>query len=364
MEMAKDTLLISCPGGDGGLFMLKGATCVRLSPRATTGLFVSDGRLLMAYQGAGGKSLRVIAEDRAEEILLDANPLDLHDVLFVDGKIYVVGTETNSVICFDQGFQKLESWGLPGENDASHINSVAVYQGKLLASIFGRFRHHREYKLGTMGRGEVVDIKTGETFIGGLSQPHSLTVVGDLLYLCSSEEGKLMIYRGSQVVGEVALSGYARGLAVSDDSLYVGISLSRNAENYPNYSGSSVVMVLDKDDQKLIRSMPLPCSEIYDIRIVNDVCGIFPDLLVDMVEEKKKIEDDLGHYRNGYESYKSACAHYESYKTAYEHVLKCSEIQQRELDDALRQLECHRRSLSWRMTKPLRYLESLVGKKD
>jgi len=299
----EDTLLISCPGADGGLFVVNGETCVRISSRATTGISSTCDRLIFAYQGDDGKSVRVISDGWTKEIKLSESRLDLHDVLFWQDRTYVVATETNSVFSMDANFTQVDSWCLPGDSDSSHLNSIIFYDGRLLVSVFGRFKHHREYKNGTVGRGEVIDIQTGETFIGGLSQPHSLTVIGNLLYLCNSEEQRVRVYRGSELLQQIDVSGYARGLAISNENVYVGISLSRNAESLMSSSKAATIMELDSSTMQLKSKISLPCREIYGIRVVTDVKGLFPHLLVDLVEEKVKADELSIQYKRGYESY-------------------------------------------------------------
>lgn len=282
--------------------MVSGDTYACLSLRATTGLFVDEHQLIVAYQGNDGRSIRVVKDEKTDEVWIADERLDLHDVIVVDGKIYVVATEMNEVVCLNESFQRVSSWRMPGEKDSAHINSVVAYNGQMLASVFGRFTQHREYKLGTLGRGEVIDIETGHTFIGGLSQPHSLTVVGDLLYLCSSEERQLRVYRNAELIKQMVLPGYARGLAISENHLYVGLSLSRNAQCAENGINSAAIAVMDSATMELKRMIPLPSREIYDLRVVKDVRGLFPYLLVDLLADQAKLMETLGLYKQGYDS--------------------------------------------------------------
>ncbi len=259
--------------------------------------------MIVAYQEDDGKSLRVIRRAGTEEVMLSEDRLDLHDVLALENKVYVVATETNSVVMLDPHLVQIDSWRLPGENDAAHLNSVAFYDGKLLASAFGRFEHHREYKNGTVGCGIVIDIQTGETYLDGLSQPHSLTVIDDLLYLCNSEERQLRIYRGKKLLQRVDLPGYTRGIAFSAGYLYVGLSLSRNAQSVDDRQVSAAIVVLDRETLRQEEYFSIPSREIYDIRLLDISAAMLPYLLTDSVAENQKMAESLALYRRGYEAY-------------------------------------------------------------
>lgn len=333
--MNKDTLLVSCPGVGGGLFVLNGSACARISARPITGVFVGNRQLLIGYQQDGGSSVRALINGLMEERMLSADPMDLHDLFVSDDHIYAAVTEDNKVVCFDINLQFVSAWGLEGEKDAAHLNSVAVYQGRLLASVFGRFQHHREYKNGTLGRGEVVDIQTGETFISGLSQPHSLTTVGDLLYLCSSEDKEVRVYHGNDLLRQIPVPGYARGLAIGTKYIYVGISLSRNAPAGEKGSAGASIAVLEKETMSLVDLLQLQANEIYDIRNINEASWVLPYLLSDPDDKQVRfLIDSLSLYQRGYESYKSA------------------------YDDLARITV----SWSWKMVRPLIHLERIIRK--
>jgi len=261
--------------------------------------------------------------------------MDLHDLLVSDGHTYAAATESNSVMCFDGDLNNTASWGLSGEHDSAHLNSVAFYRGELLASVFGRFQRHREYKEGTRGRGEVVNIQTGETLINGLSQPHSLTVVDDLLYLCSSEDREVRVYRGQELLQKISVPGYARGLAVGAESIYVGLSLSRNAPAAGQGAGGASIAKINRQTMQLEELVQLAAHEIYDIRIINRASWVLPHVLSESVDDRVRyLMDSLTLYKRGYESYKSTH------------------------DD----LERITGSLSWKVMRPFLYLEKIIRK--
>ena len=331
-KMIDDTLLVSCPGTAGGLFLVNGLTCRRLSSRPMTGLCIGDGQFTVAYQDNSGRSVRLFRDGAAEEKVLGDEPMDIHDVLLHGGRIYAAVTEQNKVVRFDVELNVADAWVLPGEHDAAHLNSVVLYQDRLLASIFGRFQRHRQYKEGTQGLGEIVDIRSGLTFLSGLSQPHSLTVHDGLLFLCSSEDREIRAYCGQKLIQKTGVPGYARGLAVGSGKIYVGISLSRNAPVTEIGRDSAKIAVIDSSSWRVMEILELPAHEIYDIRIVNRDAWVFPHIIDDSIDNRnRELQEEIRLYKRGYESYMA------SHNAIVE-------------------------SLSWKIAKPVYRLERLIRK--
>jgi len=328
-QSVQDALLISCPGARGGLVYLSGCRNLVLSPLASTGIYADQHRFFVARQEGGGSTVRVVDHTDYNDVKLSETDLDIHDLFVEEDRLYVVVTEQNAVFEMDLALNMLDRWGVPGEHDSAHMNSVTIYQGRLMASVFGRFEKHREYKNGTRGLGEVIDIKSGETFIAGLSQPHSLTVIGKLLYLCNSEEKELRIYCGTVLQKSIALPGYARGIAVGKHHLYVGLSLSRNMTMMNNSTGveperNTTVAVLNTITFEIEALVPIPFPEIYDIRVVND--------LADLVLKTVCVDDHAGiieSYDNLNKAYEETLQANKEISRAYEETLQANkEIRQ------------------------------------
>lgn len=318
-----DPLLVSCPG-EGGLVYLINNDLIVLSKKSITGLYADSQQLVWAYQGEGGRKIRRVLNGLSEEFEISPEQLDLHDVLIIDSKIYVVITERNEVVCLDHNFAFVNKWGLPGESDSAHINSIAYYQGRILASVFGLFEKHREYKEGTLGLGKVLDIRTGEIIIEGLSQPHSLTVHGNLLYLCSSEDKELIAFDGRAIVKRLPLPGYTRGITIGKNHIYVGLSLSRNIPDAQHEHNNAKIAVIDKQSISLIGTCNIPFREIYDIRILDNSFN----LLAAIGSVLSECEEEISNYR-----------------------AEVAILQQ--------QLKNMENSRSWRIAAPLRFINKL-----
>lgn len=332
----EDNLIVSSPG-IGGLSYLEGKNQIIVSRKASTGIYLGVEGFFCGLQESGGNHLIIARHGSAQLVELDKIALDIHDVLVNDGLIYFVATQNNEVVCLDNNLKRLNSWQLPGEEDSSHINSVAIYKGRLIASAFGSFKVHREYKNGTLGLGRVFDVHTGETLISGLSQPHSLTVEDNYLYLCSSEENRLHIYNNQKLIKTATVPGYARGVAVGKNYIYVGISLSRNVNSNESNLTNGAIAIIDKQSMECVGLNMLPFREVYDVRIVNQYSNILCIFEVQQ-QELKALRDSLEQYKQ--------------------------DIQDRDriIEDRNKMLSHIRESMSWRLTKPLRYVNSSFSK--
>ncbi|WP_158543352.1 glycosyltransferase [Dyella psychrodurans] len=263
-----DPLFVSGPNG-GGLLYVHRHVLMPLDDEETTGLALTDDGLIWCVQGDESRTLRAVRGGMFDSSSISPNHLDLHDVMVGSDGIYAVFTETNEVVHLDKSYQLLESWRFGEKPDSAHVNSINVYNGRLIASLFGRFVEHRGYKGHTKLAGRVVDVRSDVSLIEGLSQPHSLVVVDEKLWLCNSEDREIHIYNLDFTLSQkIALPGYTRGLAVGANHVYVGLSRSRNcvASDIGEFT-SAVIAVLDRDSLGIIGFVPLPWNEIYDIRI-------------------------------------------------------------------------------------------------
>ena len=258
----QDPLLVSS-ANDGGVFLLRDGVIERLSLIDTTGMAVAADGVLWARQSNNSNQLRWLRQGGLLTAALADHPLDLHDVRWHDGYLYAVSTELNAVLKLDAGLVEVARWTLPGEPDSAHLNSICFHEGRLLASRFGDFTEHRQYKNATRSAGQVFDVVTGEVLLTGLSQPHSLTSHGGLLWLCDSEVYKLRSFRDYVQEDEYAFEGYTRGLAFGAQHVYVGLSRSRNDPG--SVLESARIAVLDHATMSRDASIELPCNEIYDI---------------------------------------------------------------------------------------------------
>ena len=140
---------------------------------------------------------------------------DIHDVYLDDTFIYLAGTCGNEIIKINGAGEELQRWVFHGDNDALHINCLAVWNGRVVFSAFGEFSQCRGYKGKTEKSGFVQELCTGRRVITGRSQPHSLVPVGRNLFLANSKRKELSEYAPSgDLIRTLTFGGYTRGICV------------------------------------------------------------------------------------------------------------------------------------------------------
>ncbi|WP_294737468.1 glycosyltransferase [uncultured Pseudomonas sp.] len=265
MHSLFDGLLVSCPN-DGGLFLVHGGKASRLDSSSCTGIDVSGDSVLLGLQPTGLS----LTGNRNWSLAGDATLFDdVHDVLF-DGELcYVVGTTGNEVVCFNEAGTEIGRWAFSEQPDSWHLNCLARWKESIIFSAFGMSETTRGYKGNTHGAGFVQDLFSGQKYIEGLSQPHSLVPHGKNLLLANSECKEVREYSpDGKLLRTAVLDGYTRGICVVGDLLYVGLSCSRNIDDAR--LSSATVVALDVTTWGERGRLSLNALEIYSIVSVVD----------------------------------------------------------------------------------------------
>lgn len=263
MDWCDIPLLVSCTNG-GGLVLLHHDHVMVLERRDHTGLSISGGRWARAIVGHPSCDLEWWGEEGAapRRIRLTPSVDDIHDVMWHGDEMLVVSTGSNEILRLATDGSLLDCRHFPGEGDAWHLNCLALWDERVVASAFGEFANHRGYKGLTRETGFVFDLDNGERIWQGLSQPHSPLQVEDTFYVCDSET-KRVLWRKGDKEGGISFDAYTRGLAVVGEYLFVGLSLSRNVEAGKRENGS--IAVLRRKDHRVVGTLPLPFREVYAI---------------------------------------------------------------------------------------------------
>lgn len=264
-----DNLIISCPNG-GGLFVVYEGEIQKVDNTNTVGLH-SSGSIFL--RGAQPETLWVHDFQTPNCTKLFPDVADIHDVLEWEGSYYVVGTTRNEILKLDPQGEILHRWEFPGEDDSMHLNCLGVWAGKLVFSAFGDFSAHRGYKGLTKGAGFIQDLESGRRLVTGLSQPHSLFEVGNNLLVANSECFELREYtQDGNCVRSKKMDGYTRGVCQVADTLYVGLSRSRNVSEAD--ISSATVVALDAVTWEEKGRIALETNEIYSVVHIPDTSAL------------------------------------------------------------------------------------------
>ena len=227
-------IAVSCL--DEGLVLLDGSRVEQIDRLPTTGIACSGSRIARARfdpaETARTGEVLFYGPDGLDERLAVPGLADPHDLAW-DGELLVaVSTLDNAVFWIDAKGHVARRWKPPGTGDCRHLNGVAVHEGRVLVTAFGRFARHREWAVGPRdGQGILLDAESDTMVAAGFSSPHSPRVVEDRLLLCDSGRSELVVLTPKgRVARRVRLRGWTRGIAAEGDHVYVGESVRRGEE--------------------------------------------------------------------------------------------------------------------------------------
>lgn len=267
MDWRRIPLLVSCPNG-GGLVLVLGEHSFILERRDSTGLVLKDDGWMRVTVNFPNCVLHIESDNGpTKRFCFEAGMDDIHDILCWGKEILAVSTSTNEIAGFDQDGKLVRRVSFPGEGDAWHLNCLAIWDGKVVVSAFGEFSTHRRYKGETAGAGFLFDLETRTKLWEGLSQPHTPLQADDTYYICDSETCRVLWRRGERA-GNIQFDAYTRGLAVTDEYLFVGLSQSRNIKSD---KGNASIAVLSRADHRQLASLHLPFGEIYAVAPLTDL---------------------------------------------------------------------------------------------
>jgi uncharacterized protein (TIGR03032 family) len=162
--------------------------------------------------------------------------IDLHDLVHTNSNIIGVSSAYSCLVEFSSEYSYVPVWK-PNfidelvHEDRCHLNGVACENGEIqFVTALGKTNQKEGWRKNIVNGGIVIDYKTNEIVIEGLSVPHSPIISGNHLFVALSGTGEIMKYnletKHASVIAN--LSGYIRGMQIFDDYLFVGLSKLRN----------------------------------------------------------------------------------------------------------------------------------------
>jgi len=264
-------LLASCFGDrtGGGIFAWDGAGTEQIDTLSTTGLSLHGGRVtrLLKTDGkhAGSEMLVYDASGIRHYHRLDFVK-DAHDVAW-DGEGYlVVSSGDNTIYRISPSGEIAREWKFRGTGDSCHLNCLTILDTGVAVSAFGMFEHHDEWDPHKMdGSGLVFDLETGRKLMGGLDCPHHPRFFDEAWGVCNSSRSEFVQIDAvtGAILRKAQLRGWTRGVAVSDDHLFVGES---NRAMLPGARTS--IAVICRRTWEILGRIHLSSDELYDLVMV------------------------------------------------------------------------------------------------
>jgi hypothetical protein len=274
LGLTRHELVVSGFGEEtgGGLYRLVKGGFAQIDALSSTGLAVRHDRVARFLRAPGdqtstGELMVYDATGLLSYHRLDGVP-DAHDATYDGDLLVVASSASNSILWLDASGAVVRRWSPdPSAGDAWHVNGLALRDGALVFSAFGRFSRHREWAGDKqLGAGFVTALDGDLTVAEGLTCPHSPRLHEEGWYVCESHARRLLLLPrdGGTALRSVTLDGWTRGIDVTDGYVFVGESAGRG----PAGSRRATVAILDRRSLEVVDRVVLPCAEVFDIAVV------------------------------------------------------------------------------------------------
>jgi uncharacterized protein (TIGR03032 family) len=219
--------------------------------------------------------------------------IDIHDVhLRKDGTPLFVATRFNclATVSPTDSFQPV--WKPPfidriASEDRCHLNGLAMEDGEAAyvtvvatTNVQAGWREHRR------DGGQLIDVKTGEAIVTGLSMPHSPRVRDGKIWMIQSGTGEFgyVDKDAGKFVPTTFLQGFARGLSFSGDHALIGVSRPRKDRTFEGLelserltkegvSSKSMIAIVNLNTGDVEHTLEIHgvVQELYDVAHISGI---------------------------------------------------------------------------------------------
>ena len=216
------------------------------------------------------------ASGQSEEVREIYDVHDVHQMAWCDGLLFLTDTALDRVHVYEletNRFVRMINLG-PHRQDTHHVNAVMTEGSDVLIGLNNR--GHRDaailtIPLASVRQNDLLEVDgfgIGElTSLEGIHHTHDLERYKEWLLCCASHAGEVLRTDNGAVIAKT--EGWTRGLAVSKDGLWVGVSpLAKRSERHKtNLDGK--LLLFSHDDFALQREVPLVGSgQVCDLLFV------------------------------------------------------------------------------------------------
>jgi len=279
-------LLVSCSADfnpdEGGLFLLdfQHNTWRKLYTGRCMGMVWAGERLIVTTS-----ENQILAMDKDFRLVSKTYypPFDFHGVAkWNDHIVMIAETAVNAI-----GFYEINTFTRVGEirlnasdNDFHHINDIWLEGRTLFVSMLSLYENWHSNPVGKNGAIVAIDLTGFEPWecihvnpaehviVGNLYMPHTVMVHHGQLAYCNSMSFNAVV--GSRP--PIQLAGFARGLAITDDAIFIGQSRMRQLLRIPyEFSNCNLDVGIHvyNPELRISRFVPLPAQQLYQILVLD-----------------------------------------------------------------------------------------------
>lgn len=212
--------------------------------------------------------------------------LDIHDLEWVNGKLWAVNTLFSCLVTLDEDYSFKPVWKPPfidaySPSDFCHLNGLAMDAGKpKYMSALGNGNTPESWRINKAGGGVIIDVESNEIIARDLAMPHSPRIYNGELYTLLSATGELIKINCQSGNYEVIkkFDGFVRGMVRHGDYLFIG--LSRLRENSSAFQDLPIakrslfcgIIILHLPTAGIVGHIKYENSveEIYDIKVISN----------------------------------------------------------------------------------------------
>jgi len=194
--------------------------------------------------------------------------IHIHEMAWLGNELWFVNTLFSCLCSLQDNYSFVPRWRPPfitalAAEDRCHLNGIAVVDNRpRYVTMLGETDFARGWRPNKASGGCLMEVDSGQVVARGFAMPHSPRVANGRLWLLDSGRGRLVTVdsKDGRVETVLELPGYTRGLALTSEAAFVGLSRIRETSTFGG------IPIAEKRDQ-------LKCGvAIIELRTGNLAC--------------------------------------------------------------------------------------------
>lgn len=214
--------------------------------------------------------------------------IHVHELAWVGSELWMVNTLFCCLCSPHPSYNFAPRWQPPfisalAPEDRCHLNGLAVADGQArFVSVMAETNTKQGWREVKKTAGSIIDVRSGETVVRGLSMPHSPRFSKGKLFFLHSGLGQLetLDLASGQRTAICQLPGYVRGLAIAGNFAFVGLSRLRSSSDWAGVPIAahlerlkSGVWVIDLTRGTVVGSFEFKqgTDEVFDVQLLPGI---------------------------------------------------------------------------------------------